>query len=402
MRQAHSYSVTYLWLLAILCVVLAGCGSGAVQFAATPLPPDLSPLQYQHPSGAFSVTLPRTWTVYEQNTTTLATAAFTPPNEDEPLLLFAVMNIGTAVDVNALVDLIQQYQTQVRPDVERYTEQDRQAMGDGSWRLTGLRSVAGGTTQQVNTFIQQSGALIGMSETILPNNPNAGRIAELQGIVNSYTINPAAQLQPAELSALAAATSSGLSIVHVSTWKTPSGVFFITGEVANYGDATAVNLPVRAVLETTDGLGVAEAVDTTMGLGIPPGGFAPFSLRFGQGQPPLTIGYTLALGGENWMPDPDVILYGAESLEWSDESDFDEFNRLVISGTVTNISEMPLERLRAVATVFDTRQNVIAAGFSDLSTSSLAAGASAEFQVIIPEIGGEPSQYIVNIQGAAE
>src|SRR5215207_3908309 len=126
-------------LLILLLIGFTGCGSGAVMFAPTPLPPDLSPVAYTHPGGIFRLVAPRTWAVYEQNTTAMASASFSVPGETEPSLLFAVMNPGIELNSASFGELISQYQTQVRPDIDRYSELSRQAMGDGSWRMTGLR-----------------------------------------------------------------------------------------------------------------------------------------------------------------------------------------------------------------------------------------------------------------------
>jgi hypothetical protein len=385
----------HLWLL--LGVLLAGCSSGAVVFAPTPPVADLSPLRYDHPSGAFSAVVPRNWSVSVQNTVTLATASFAAPEETEPLVSFAVVNLGRDLTTNDLGDIIQQYQTEVRPDADRYTEQERQAMGDGSWRLAGLRAAVGGRTEQVNTFIERAGSFVGVIEVVVPD--NSDRQASLQTIVNSFTINPDAPLQAGELSALSSVTRSALEILHVSTWTVPGGVFFITGEVANYGNMLLTNIPVRAVLLTDNGLGVLEAVDTVMGYGIPPGGFAPFSLRFGQGQPALTTLYELTLGNEAWGSDPDAVIFGQDELTWTDESRFTEEGHLLITGSVTNVSSQRIRNLRAVVTVFDDSQNVIAAGFTDLMAEQLAPDESTPFQIVVPEMGGEPAHYIVSVQG---
>lgn len=384
-----------LWIL--IAALLTGCSSGAVVFAPTPPPPDLSPLRYEHPSGAFSVLLPRNWSVYAQNTVTLATASFAAPEDSEPLVSFAAVNLGRALDSAAFGAIITQYQTQVRPDVDRYIEQDRQAMGDGSWRLTGLRTVTGGKTQQVNTFIERAGSFVGVIEVILPD--DAARMQTLQTIINTFALNPEAPLQASALATLSSVTRNRLEILHVSTWTTPAGVFFITGEVANYGDTLLTDLPVRAVLLTDNGLGVVEAVDTVMGYGIPPGGFAPFSLRFGQGQPALTTRYELTLGREEWQPDADAVIFGPDELTWTDESSFTSEGHLLITGTVVNISAQTVRNLRAVATVFDDAQNVIAAGFTDLTPAQLSPQQSAAFQIRVPEMGGEAAHYIVNVQG---
>jgi hypothetical protein len=226
-----------------------------------------------------------------QNTVTLATASFAAPEDIEPRVSFAVINLGRELTTDDLGSIVQQYQTEVRPDADRYTEQDRQAMGDGSWRLAGLREAVGGQTEQVNTFIERAGSFLGVVEVVLPD--DSDRLSSLQTVINSFAISPDARLQAGELSVLSSVTRSALDILHVSTWTAPGGVFFVTGEVANYSDTLLTDIPVRAVLLTDNGLGVLEAVDTVMGYGIPPGGFAPFSLRFGQGQPALTTHYEL-------------------------------------------------------------------------------------------------------------
>lgn len=387
-------------LLLVVALVLAGCGGGAVVFAPTPVPPDFSPTRYTHPSGAFSVILPRTWALYEQNTTTLASASFSAPGDDTAALLFAVMNLGREIDSAGFGELINLYQTQIRSDIETYTEQNREAMGDGSWRIGGLRLTEGGFTEQVNTFLQYSGSFVGVIEVVLPDSDD---MDEIERIVNSFTIQPTDSLQPSELTTLAYAKPSTLSILHTSTWMTDQGVFFITGEVANYGTTTVASVPVSAGLLTADGLSAAGAVDTVMGHGIPPGGFAPFSLRFGQGQPSIASEFLLRVGDDEenttleHLPGDAVI--GAGELTWTDQSSFDEFDRLVISGEVTNAGERMARGLRATVTIFDTAQHVIGAAFSDLSPGTLAPGETTPFSILLPEVGGEPANYVVNVQG---
>lgn len=380
----------------LLALALAGCSGGAVVFAPTPVPPDTSPFPYMHPSGAFTVRVPRSWAVQEQNTIQLAAASFSAPGTDEPALRFAVINTGLPVDAALLGEVITDYQTQVRADVRQYKEVLRQAMGDGSWRMSGLRQTVGGETQSLNTFIQRSGTYIGVAEVILPADP--ALLASYQTVVNTFTMGESQSLQPAESSALADVWGNPLEILNLSTWTTPAGVFFITGEVVNRSAAWALDVPVRAVLETAEGLPVAEAVDVVMGYGLPPGGFAPFSLRFGQGQPAMSIGYRLSLGGDGWTTTPQAVLYGTDELTWDDQSTFEAGGVLVISGSAVNISAQTIRAPRAVATVFDAAGRVIAAGFSDFSPE-LAPGASAAFRIAIPDLGAAPANYILNIQG---
>lgn len=389
-------------LLLIVMLLTVSCSGGAVVFAPTPPPMDSSPVLYTHPSGTFSVLLPRTWSLYEQNTTTLASSAFSTPDSDESTLLFAVMNLGREIDTQEFGNLINLYQSQIRSDVEAYTEQNREAMGDGSWRLTGVRTVEGGTTEPVNTFLMREGTLIGVIEVVLSSQ---NQMTQLEQIINTFTLQPVDALEPSELTTLAYAKPSSLSILHTSTWMTEAGVFFITGEVANYGTTTVTNVPVSAGLLTPDGLSAAGAVDLVMGHGIPPGGFAPFSLRFGQGQPSIASEFLLRIGNdpENTPVETlaEDVLIGAGDLTWSDTSAFDDLERLIINGDVTNTSSRTARQLRATVTVFDAEQHVIGVAFADLTPDSLAPDESTTFSILLPDLGGAPANYIVNVQGLA-
>jgi hypothetical protein len=231
---------------------------------------------------------------------------------------------------------------------------------------------------------------------------DVGLAALLQDAINTFQINPGAALEATELSVLVSLASSSLNVLNVSAWTTPAGVFYITGEVANYGPVPALNVPVRAVLLTHDGLPVAEAVDVPMGYGVLPGGFAPFSLRFGQGQPALTDHYAVMVGAADWQPTSAIDIAGPDELGWIDESTFDENGDLVVSGTVTNIGGRLLRSPRAAVTVFNAQQQVIAAQFIDLDVPVLQPNETAAFRMVMTELGGEPAQYVVNVQALAE
>ncbi len=387
--------------LLMFALLAGGCGTGggAVRFAPTPIPPDVSPLRYTHPSGAFSIQVPRLWSVQERNAVTLASTAFSLPNEHITALDIAAVQLETTPNGSAAItEILDLYQTQVRPDAARYTEQNREAMGDGSWRLTGLRQAPGGFTQQVNTFIEFDGATIGVIEVVLRG--NAERLEAVQSVINTFELNAESALEPTVLNTLAFANSGRLEPLNVHAWTTDDGTFFITGEVANYSNDTLIGVPVSAVLYTDDGRIVVEAVDTVMGHGIAPGEFAPFSLRFGQGQPSLTTRYTLDLGDETWMPPAEGAVIGADALAWTDESTFTDDGVLVITGEVSNISDGTyVYEPRVVITVFNDQQQVISARFADLDDVEIEPGETVPFQVNIAELGGTPDRYILNVQG---
>lgn len=377
--------------IGLLLALLTGCGGGAVIYAPTPAPADTSPTVYTHPGGSFSLTIPRLWPVHVQHTTALATAAFSPPGAPEPLLTVALINLGAPVDGAGFAALLDQYQVAIRPDAGRYVESDRGAMGDGSWRLTGLRQGPGDATRQINTFVERRDSYLAVLEVVLSG--DAATDAALQNAINSFRISPEADLLPADVTVLAAVASAELEALHITPWTTPNGVFFITGEVVNQGGAAAADVRVRAILRSPDGLALAEADDAPMGYYIPPGGFAPFSLRF-AGQPTGADRYELIVT----RADAPAAIAPGPALSWIDESRFDEAGRLIIEGTVTNTGADPAAAPRALVTVFDADGGVIGAAFADLPFDRLAPNASAPFNITLAELGGEPAQYLVNIQ----
>lgn len=387
----------HLLLSLIFLLGVSACTGGAVVYAPTPLPPDTSPLRYEHPTGTFSLILPRDWSVFVPESIPIVTAAFSPPGSSDALLQVSVIKLDeNSLQTTDFGEQLRQYQTQLRPDLEHYEEQDRQAMGDGSWRLTGLRTDAGGTTQQINTFIQRDDPLFSVIEVIMPADPALQ--SALQTIINTYELNTAADLPENSLSALSNKPNAEFEILNVATWHNAENVFYITGEIANHSQHSIKDVPVRALLRSADGSGIAEAIDFVMGHALPPGGFAPFSLRFGQGQPISATNYTLFVGTEDWQPELAADVIGLEALSITDERSYDSNDVLQISGEITNESNQAIQNIQVILTVFDERQRVIAARFADISPGILAPDETTSYLIAVPEIGGTPASYIVNVQ----
>ncbi|MAU08880.1 MAG: hypothetical protein CL607_03595 [Anaerolineaceae bacterium] len=384
-------------------MLLSACSSGAVVYVPTPLPPEENPQTYTHPSGAFSLVLPPNWSAYTQNLTNLASASFSPPDSRDPLVTITVINLGDPIEADDLNELRTTYQTQIRPDLARYTEHTAEALGDGAWRIVGVNRTPTGETIQVNTFIERRGALFGVTNVRVP--VDANRNAVVQQIVNTVQLGDDAtvQLEATTLNTLALAAATGLEVVNVHTWTTADGVFFVTGEVTNHDTVTAYDVPVKATLARADGTAIVEANDKVMGYGIPPGGYAPFSLRFGQGQPADAVNFSVAIGDTeaNDTPDEYPPLVGTPTLTWTDAVENSANGTLYIIGMVNNEGDAPVSNPRATITVFDDIGRVIAAGFADTEVEVLAAGESASFSIAVPELGGEAINYLVNVQAFA-
>lgn len=385
------------WVVCVLVGILAGCSGGAVVFEPTPLPPDYSPIEYTHPSGAFSVLVPPNWSLFVPEDIPIAHAAFSPPGSDSPQLFISVVNLGQQILPSAVGDLMLEYQTQVRPDAANYTESERVPYGDGSWQMTGLRQLTNGTTQPVNTFLETNGDLLGVVNVLLPQ--DAALRSQAQSIVNTYTLRADATLPVSELSALSAAAPVQLELVNVTTWTTASGVFYVTGEVANNGMRALTGIPVRAALLSDDEVVVADAADAVMGYVLQAGSFGPFSLRFGQGRPANASDYEVTIGGDTWQPDEAFPVVSADGLQWTDNTQYSPDGALFITGTITNIGTDAVRNLRAVATVFDSDGDVIAAAFSEADAAVLQPDAETNYTILITDRGGLPEQYIVDVQG---
>jgi hypothetical protein len=385
--------IVSLWLA--LALTLSGCASGAVQFAPTPLPPDLSPLAYTHPSGAFTISVPRSWSVYAQDSGTLVSASFTPPDSDSAALTVAAVLTASELDASALESAVDAYQSLHRPDLTRYQERSRTALADGTWLAAGTRG-RDGDLSQVNTFFDAAGSLLAVTEVMIP--ASGTQQAEIQTAINTLALNPQAALTVSDVSALTGVRTAALEVLNVGAWTNPQGVFFVTGEVRNNTLQAIASPPVRVVLTDASGAFLIDASDFTMGHGIPPGGFAPFSLRFGAGQPPDSAAYRVELGASDPLADETL----AAALEWQEESTFTPEGHLLITGTLTNNGARPVGGLLGMVTVFDARQNVIGAWFTAQPGERLAPGDATPFEIRVLEIGGEPVNYIVEFQGLEE
>lgn len=383
-----------LWIL-VISITLTACGQGAVVYAPTPLPPDTSPIPYQHPSNAFTITMPRTWQVFSQALPDLASASFSLPNSPHPILTVTVMHIGDTTDIAGLLNL---YQQEARPDIGRYTELDRQAMGDGSWRLIGLRTTLGGISQNINTFFQTHGILVSISEIILPQPDNPALTRQLEEAVNSLQINIVASLLPTTLFTAQRVATTPLRLTTVHLWTAPNGVKFITGTLQNATDTAISKVPVYAGLQTEDGVVLSGESGEVMGYAIPPGGFMPFSLRFGRGQPVEATHYTLTIGDGQ----PSASYFGDDTFTITSDRATSSEGNIVVIGDVTHIGTDIVRDPIAILTVYDANRRVIATAFTQIKAGVFIPQENATFSFNITEFGGEPAFHLVTVQALPE
>lgn len=390
---------TLLWIL-LISISLSACGQGAVIYAPTPLPPDTSPIAYVHPSGTFQITVPRTWSAFSQYMPDLASASFAMPNSVEPVLTITVLNL---VDMPDIATLLNTYQAEVRPDVGRYTETERQAMGDGSWRLIGFRTSIGGVGQAVNTFIQTYGTVISISDIILTQSDNPTLWRTLEEAVNSLQVISPSSLSPTTLYHAQKTATNPLRLTTVHIWTTRTGVMFITGMIQNASDMPIGGVPIYAGITNGDGAVVKGESGQVLGYAIPANGFMPFSLRFGDGRPIDAQNYTITLGGGGWNPLSTTPRYYGEAYFTvnSQRTDTPE-GTVIIRGEVTHIGTNIVRDPMAVVTIYDNQRRVIATGFTLIKEGVFMPQAVAEFSFNITELGGTPTFHLVTVQALPE
>ncbi len=381
------------WVIILIVLMIGGCSGGAVQFAPSSILDAEALIRYTHPGGAFTLAIPRAWALYEMNTTLLASTALTPPEGGAPLLMFAVVNAENAFDDAQFEAWITRYASELRLDARRFVEQGRDRLPDGGWRIAGYQRSAAGNLP-VNLFFQRFGSWIGLIE-YTPSNTEPSIVIEQ--IMNSFTVSTNAALQPTSADTLSAARSSPFTAINVRAWTAPDGALFITGEVVNNTSAVIAPAPVDVQILTSNGTPLTGAADVVMGYGLFPGGFAPFSVRFGEGQANDAAIYSVRIGADGWMPETAAFV-GSNALQWTDQLTAERDGSLLISGDVTNTGDQPLQALRAVATVFDSDGAVIAAGQTEYA-ESLASGDTRRYEIVLSALGDAAFQYTVSVQG---
>lgn len=377
-----------------LIILLSGCQSGAVIFEPTPLPPDQSPLVYQHPSGAFSIRVPQDWTLYQQISDQLASVTFTPPNASAPVLTIGAIQMADAWET---LPLINHYQANLRPNPDQYQEQDRILMPDGSWRIAGVRELAGGLRQPVNTFFQRVDDLIAVMEIRLMNDPI--RLDELEIAANTLQLYPQHALTSTAVEMLGFISPADVQVIAFNAWTTAQDVYYVAGTVRNASPYDLDYAPVSVALVDDHGGTLVSAFDETMGYRLPAGGTAPFSVRFGEGQPPDATRFTITVGEGT----PATRPVNHDGLQWIDyDITITPEGHQLIAGSVINQSDGALFDPQLIVTVFGADEAIIGTGFVTFHDGALEAGDSAEIIMRIQDIGGMPATTLLTLQAYQE
>lgn len=355
---------------------------------------------------AFEIAMPPSWTAGDLSEGPAAFVMFAPPGAERALLHVFMVNTGTELDEAAFSDAMDEY---LAASHNRTLDVlDRAAMGDGSWRATGVRH-RGALSFPVNIFMQRDGTIFSALEVTVPASDSMVQTL-LTATVNSYKVTATAAWPVGQVSAVPnlpaelVLASGNLSFSGLFTWTGPDGVFHITGRLANHAQFALSDVTVRANLFDDAGQEVARETAATPLHVLLDGEYAPFDVRFAVGRPSDALRYTLVAEGEQTEPGSGNTL-GAEAFTWEDDAQYDEAGDLHVSGLVTNVTQQSAVDVQAVVTLFSGRDEVLGHVVVD-QTDLLPSGETSRFDIPIPEVGAPPVRYLITFQarqsGAAD
>lgn len=272
---------------------------------------------------------------------------FSPPSNNGLPLTVYVVNTGAVLNTASLLDAINTYQAQVNGDASVYHELTRNAQGDGSWRLAGIRQTSIGP-RQLNTFIQADKSFVSAIATDITGADDT-RLALLRTVINTYRVDPSVSLVAnaavsgtpnganGTASALNVNTSTGtVTFRGMFTWTDSTGAFNINGELSNVSGSPLEAIRVTALLYDAQNAVLSEEGDVITSKVVAVNQTAPFSIHFRNGKPPQTIRYELQASARNADYNLSTYLGPDSFLKGNELASYNESGYFVVSGDVVN------------------------------------------------------------------
>ncbi len=397
---------TGLLLLGIMLVTsaLSGCETSPVVVVATPVPPDVRFHTYRHPSGVFSLRLPPDWSVRDLSHENTVRVEFSPPgNTGLPMTVY-VVNTGAALDAARFLDAINRYQSIVNGDSSVYTELSRNAQGDGSWRLAGVRQTPIGP-RQLNTFLQANKTFLSAVEVDLTDASDAS-LQTLRAIINTYRVDQTAVIGASSIQAdedAGADTSSGiLAFSGLYTWTDTQGAFIINGQVTNQSGRALEGIRVTAILYDAQNNALAEQANVIPVEVLADKAKAAFSIHFRNGKPSQGVRYELQAAARNAEYALKTHLGDDSFLRGNEKAVYNTGGFLTIVGDVVNKTQGIAYFVKVTAIVYDEQQRVVATDSAFLSKPDLQPGDTGHFEITLYEMGGSAARYVVSVEAKSE
>ncbi len=380
---------------------LTACQSSPTVLVATPVPPDLSFHTYRHPSSAFQIRLPADWSIRDVSRSDSVRVEFSPPgNSGLPMTVY-VVNTGSVLDAPSLLDAINKYQSVVNGDASVYTEVTRNAQGDGSWRLAGVRQTSIGP-RQLNTFLQADKSFLTAIEVDITG-ADETRLNLFRTIINTYRADPNAVLTASTLSNApnpSVNTSSGsISFSGMFAWTDSSGSFNINGELGNTSGTALEAVRITALLYDADNRILAEQGDVIASEVVQANDSASFSIHFRAGKPSQVVRYELQASARNAEYNLQNYLAPDSFIKGNEKASYNAGGFLVVSGDVVNGTKGRAQAIRVTVTVRDELQRIVGTESAFVEKSDLLPGESSHYEVTFYQLAGNAARFVTKIEG---
>lgn len=407
-RFAVARSIGALVSVLGLAAILTGCQGGPLIVVATPVPPDAGFRTYHYPGGVFTLRLPADWAIHDVSSGEMVHVEFSPPdNAGLPLAVY-VINKGQPIDTASLLDDLKPYEATIDGDSSIYTEVARNAQGDGSWRLTGIRQTPIGP-RQLNTFIEADQSFLSALVVDITGVDSA-QMTQLAAIVNTYRVNTAASLTVGSVSTGTPApdipgvnTSAGtISFDGLLEWTDSAGGFNINGELTNRSGSALEAVRVTALLYDAQNTILAQQGDVISSDVLPDGTTASFSIHFRDGKPPQAVRYELQSAARDAVYNLPTYLGPESFLKGNEKASYDSAGDLVISGDVVNQTQQAAHAIRVNVTVYDTQQRVVGTQSAFVAKPDLLPGDTSHYEVTFYQLAGSAGRFVTRIEGRTQ
>lgn len=392
---------TTLFFSLLLILLLPACQSGPIIVVATPAAPDAGYHTYRHPSGVFSIRLPADWSVRDVSRDSTLRVEFSPPaNDGLPVTVF-IINTGAVLDTNTFLGLIDQYQKTFNGNKSTYTEIARNAQGDGSWRVVGVRNTPIGQ-RQLNAFFQSDKTFLSVIETDVTNSV-PDRLAALRNVINTYRVDTNAILTTGAVAENPVAnvdTASGsIAFDGLLEWLDATGGWNINGQLTNTATSPIEAVRVTALLYDAQGRVLAEQPDVIPGDIIPAGGSTPFTLRFRNGKPSQTVRYELQASARNAEYNLSNYIPQEGFIKGNENALYNAQGFLTVSGDIVNSTKQPAKFIRVTVTIFDEQNRVVGAESAFVQKPELLPGEVSKYDVTFYQLAGNASRFVTKVEG---
>jgi hypothetical protein len=385
----------------LLLLVTAACQTAPALVA--PLnAPDSGYLTYRHPTGVFTIRLPSDWSIRDVSRESAVRVEFSPPgNSGLPLSVY-VVNTGSVLDTPTLLNGINTYQSAFNGNPALYTEISRNAQGDGSWRLVGVRQTPIGL-RQINTFFEADKAFLTVIEADLTD-LSPERLTQTQTVINTYRVDTSAVLNAGAVAAIPAdaiqnSASGSILFTSLFDWTDNTGGWNINGLLTNQSSAPIEAIRITAQLYDTAGRVLAEQANVVPNDVLLVNDTVPFTVRFRTGKPAQAIRYEIQASARGADYNLQNYLAPEQFIKGNEKATYNAQGFLSVSGDIVNAAKQPAKFIRVTVTVFDDQNQVVGVESAFAEKSELLPGDVTRYEVTFFQLAGSANRFLTKVEG---